>query len=356
MAQIARAAGWFHGLGIVHRDLKPANILVHATSQQPVIVDFSIAKVEDTLTLTLTNEALGTAPYMAPEQFDKRRGPITPSTDVYALGATLYELLTQVHPHPGEFTVIIQRHNDEVRPAPPSALNPAVPRDLECILLKALSHQPLDRYTDGTALADDLDRFLAGEPVKARPLSLATRIVRHARRKPALTAALAACLVLGGIALWNGQRQAAQRQRFDLETQLTTAMQYEHWSKSSLSDAEATLAALAQHDATLATTLRQHHQQDVVHDIEARLQQPHLLEADFIWLRNTAEWLVHASQSRQSISKASSPPAAAAGRRLPSYDLLLATCTAFFPAPTSARSMAYSTPPILRLKATLPLS
>ncbi|MBK8094787.1 MAG: serine/threonine protein kinase [Verrucomicrobiaceae bacterium] len=291
MAQIARAAGWFHGLGIVHRDLKPANILVHATSQQPIVVDFSIAKVEDTLTLTLTNEALGTAPYMAPEQFDKRRGPITPATDVYALGATLYELLTQVHPHPGEFTVIIQRHNDEVRPAPPSALNPAVPRDLECILLKALSHQPQDRYTDGNTLADDLERFLAGEPVKARPLSLATRIVRHARRKPALTAALAACLVLGSIALWNGQRQAAQRQRFDLETRLTTAMQYEHWSKSSLSDAEATLAALAQHDATLATTLRQHHQQDVVHDIEARLQQPHLLEADFIWLRNTAEWL-----------------------------------------------------------------
>ncbi|MBK8040736.1 MAG: serine/threonine protein kinase [Verrucomicrobiaceae bacterium] len=291
IAQVARAAGWFHGLGVVHRDLKPTNILVHAITHQPIIVDFSIAKQDAALTLTLTNEALGTAPYMAPEQIDRARGDIAPATDVYALGATLYELLTQVHPHPGDFTQVVRRHAEEVRPASPSALNPEVPRDLECLILKALSHRPADRYADGIALADDLDRFLAGEPVKARPLPLVTRVLRRARRKPALTAALAACVVLGGMVLWNGQRQAAQRERFILESRLTSAMQQEIWNERSLADAEATLSSLVQHDPDLATTLRQRLQQDVVHDMEARLQQNHLRDDDFTWLQSTAEWL-----------------------------------------------------------------
>lgn len=291
IAQVARAAGWFHGLGVIHRDLKPANILVSAVTHQPVIVDFSIAKQDEGLTLTLTNEALGTAPYMAPEQFDRRRAPVSPATDVYALGATLYELLTQVHPHPGDLTQVVRRHAEEIRPAPPSALNPEVLPDLECIILKALSLRPSDRYADGIALADDLDRFLAGEPVKARPLSLATRLVRHARRKPALTAALAACVVLGAFALWNMRHEAAQLERFTLETRLTTAMQQEIWSESSLADAEGTLNTLVQRDADLATTLRQRLQLDVIHDIESRLQQPHLHEDDFAWLQSTTEWL-----------------------------------------------------------------
>ncbi|MEQ1750957.1 MAG: protein kinase [Prosthecobacter sp.] len=291
IAQVAHACGWFHALGVVHRDLKPANILVHATTRQPVIVDFSIAKQDEGLTLTLTNEALGTAPYMAPEQIDSSRGEIAPATDVYALGATLYEMLTQVHPHPGDLIQVVRRHAEEIRPAPPSALNPAITRDLESIILKALSHRPTDRYADGTALAADLDRFLAGEPVKARPLSLTTRILRRARRKPALTAALAACMVLGAFALWNVNHEAAQRERFALESQLTSAMQQEAWSQSSLSAAESTLMTLAQHDPALAGSLRERLQQDVLGDMEARLQQPHLLDADFTWLRSTAEWL-----------------------------------------------------------------
>lgn len=291
IAQVARASGWFHAQGIVHRDLKPANILVNAVTHQPVIVDFSIAKLDDSLPITLTNEALGTAPYMAPEQIDRSRGGITPATDVYALGATLYELLTQVHPHPGDLTQVVQRHSDEVRPAPPSALNPEVPRDLECICLKTLSHRPGDRYPDGTALADDLDRFLAGEPVKARPLPHLTRLVRQARRKPALTAALAACLVLGAFALWNLRRQMAQRERFTLQTQLTTAMQHGTWSIESLDKSEAALTELTRYSAALAEAVRQRFHDDIVRDMEARLQQNHLLDEDFAWLRTTVAWL-----------------------------------------------------------------
>jgi tetratricopeptide (TPR) repeat protein/predicted Ser/Thr protein kinase len=291
IAQVARAAGWFHGLGVVHRDLKPANILVHAVSRQPVIVDFSIAKVEDELTLTLTNEALGTAPYMAPEQFDRRRAPVSPATDVYALGATLYELLTEVPPHPGEFTVIIQRHNDEKSPPRPSALNPAISRDLECILLKALSHRPADRYTDGTALAEDLEHHLAGEPVRARPLPLGIRLLRRVRRKPALTAALAACVGIGSFTLLNVHRAAAQRERFALETRLTNAMQNTQWDVRSLAEADATLAELRGHHASLAEQVRDRLHADVVHDVEARLQQQMLRDEDYAWLHAMAGWL-----------------------------------------------------------------
>ncbi len=291
IAQVAHASGWFHALGVVHRDLKPANILVNAVTQQPIIVDFSIAKLEDSLPLTLTNEALGTAPYMAPEQIDRSRGGIAPATDVYALAATLYELLTQVHPHPGDLTQVVRRHADEIRPAPPSVLNPEVPRDLECIVLKALSHRPGDRYADGTAMAEDLERYLAGEQVKARSLSLATRVIRRARQKPALTAALAACLLLGAFALWNVQRQAAQRARFALETKLTSAMQHGTWSAAALAQAESTLVTLNEHDPALAVEMRQRLHDDIVRDLNARIGQSHLRDADFVWLRETTEWL-----------------------------------------------------------------
>lgn len=291
IAEVARACGWFHGLGVVHRDLKPANILVNATTQQPVIVDFSIAKLDDGLPITLTNEALGTAPYMAPEQLDRSRGAITPATDVYALGATLYELLTQVPPHPGDLPQIIRRHADEVRPAPPSALNPEIPRDLECVCLKALAHRPGDRYADGKTLAADLERFLNGQPVTARPLSRMTYLVRQARRKPALTAAIAACIGFGAVALWNGHRQRVEREVHALESRLTTAMQEGEWSPEALDHAEQSLTVLSEHAPELGGRQRQMFHQDVVADLKRRLQQNHLQESDFDWLNSTVEWL-----------------------------------------------------------------
>ena len=291
IAQVARAAGWFHGLGVVHRDLKPANILVDAIKHQPVIVDFSIAKVQDELTLTLTNEALGTAPYMAPEQFDRRRAPVSPATDVYALGATLYELLTEVPPHPGEFTVIIQRHNDEKTPPRPSALNPAISRDLECILLKALSPRPADRYADGTALADDLERFLDGHAVAARPVSRFTHLARRARRKPALTAALAACLALAGFAIWKHRHEVLERQRHEIEKRIANAIQGAVWTPVLLRETEKAAARLAQGDAVLADSLRTRLQRDVISDMEARLQQKMLRDEDYAWLSTMTGWL-----------------------------------------------------------------
>ncbi len=291
IAKAADAAGWFHALGIVHRDLKPANILVSAITHEPVIVDFSIAKLDDTISLTLTNEALGTGPYMAPEQFDSSRGAIAPATDVYALGATLYELLTQVRPHPGSYAQIIQRHTDEVRPARPSALNPAIPRDLECILLKALSHRPEDRYPDGRALAQDLEFYLADRPVTARPISRLTHLVRQARKKPALTGVTSACIVFAAFSLWNVWKQTATESRFELEAAIADAIGHRTWTAETLSAANTTLAALTKVDPVQSSQWRQKMHDDIIRDVESALQQSHLAEAEFQWMQDAIKWL-----------------------------------------------------------------
>lgn len=292
LAKVARAAGWFHDLDVIHRDLKPANILVSAQTHEPVIVDFSIAKVDDTLTLTLTNEALGTVSYMAPEQFDRRRAPVTAATDVYALGATLYELLTEVAPHPGDFAVIVQRHTDEARPARPTALNAAIPRDLECVILKALAHRPADRYADGTALADDLDRFLAGQPVRARPVSRLTHLARQARRRPAFTAALGICaiLLLLGVASVAAQRE--QRLR-EIEDAARLLMGGPKWSKPELQTADTLLTEMRREQPHRAAALGAAIEADVKSDAEASLVKALLTPRECEWIdQSVVEWLL----------------------------------------------------------------
>ena len=304
IALVARATGWFHSLDVIHRDLKPANILVSAVTHQPVIVDFSIAKLDDTLPLTLTNEALGTAPYMAPEQFDHALAPISPATDVYALGVTLYELLTHILPHPGELTQIIQRHHDEVRPARPSLINKEVPHDLESICLKALSHRPGDRYANGEVFAADLDRYLAGEPVTARPMSTAAYVVRQAIRRPSLTIAVTVCVVLllGLVTLIN--RAAYLRHWHELESQVTQAMQQKTWSREALQGVDAALSELAIHDAEHSSRLRHAVVEDVSNDISLALQQASLGPETVTWINSTLAALkLRAPEESERLSK-----------------------------------------------------
>ena len=292
LAKAALAAGWCHQHGIVHRDLKPSNILVHSATGAPIVVDFSIAKTNDPLALTLTNEALGTAPYMAPEQWDRSQGEATPASDVYALGATLYELLTYVHPHPGDLAQIIRRHQNEDTPARLSLLNKEVPPDLECIVLKALSHRPSDRYADGTALASDLERFLKGQPVHARPLSTITHLVRQAQRRPAFAAVVFSCIVISVFALASVLRAAKERRWHELEARIANAMQGKSWSRAALQEVNDALAALAVDDAARTAALRDTVIEDVVNDVEANLKQPYLKADDITWMRDEAiAWL-----------------------------------------------------------------
>ncbi len=291
IAKAARAAGWCHQHGIVHRDLKPANILINSATGEPIVVDFSIAKTDEPLALTLTHEALGTTPYMAPEQIDRSRAAITPATDVYALGATLYELLTHILPHPGDLAQILKRHQNEERPARPSLLNKDVPHDLESICLKALSPRPTDRYPSGDALADDLECFLAGQPVQARPMSTFTYFVRQASRRPGLSTAIAACLLISGIATWAVQRAAQERHRHELETVVTKALQARTWSRTVMQQAESALAELAIRDPSRSAQLTLALVDDVYKDIALALQQSVLTPADFAWMREVIPML-----------------------------------------------------------------
>ncbi|MBM3979699.1 MAG: hypothetical protein FJ304_05345 [Planctomycetes bacterium] len=218
---LARTVQFAHDAGIVHRDLKPGNVLLASAGRKPPdasraardssatlraltfdpkITDFGLAKrLDETLDGggggTRTGAVMGTPSYIAPEQASGKTHDVGPLVDVYALGAILYELLTGRPPFRGETpldTVLQVLHDD---PVPPKRLHPLVPRDLETICLKCLSKSAAKRYASAAALADDLRRFINGEPIKARPLSAWGRGVKWARRHPALAVLLATTVV-----------------------------------------------------------------------------------------------------------------------------------------------------------------
>jgi serine/threonine-protein kinase len=197
---LARAMQYAHERGIVHRDLKPANILLKADGT-PKITDFGLAKqMKGESDLTKTGAIVGTPSYLAPEQAAGKGQQVGPAADVYALGAIMYEMLTGGPPFRGEtpLDTVLQVLAQE--PVPPTRLQPKVPRDLETICLKCLQKDPRKRYVSAALLADDLQHFQKGEPIKARPIGPAARFVRWCLRNPlvaALTASLFMILLLG---------------------------------------------------------------------------------------------------------------------------------------------------------------
>jgi len=195
IAKLARATAHAHERGILHRDLKPGNVLFDATDK-PFVSDFGLAKwLERECDLTQTLAILGTPHYMAPEQTADSHS-ITPAADIYSLGAILFHLLTGRVPFRGENALDVLRQAAE-RPAPrPRALNRKVPADLETICLKCLEKNPVARYSSGTALADDLERFLASRTILARRANPITHAWRWARRSPSIASLSAVTALL----------------------------------------------------------------------------------------------------------------------------------------------------------------
>ena len=187
LAQVCDALQVAHRQGVIHRDLKPANILLDAEGR-PHLTDFGLAKVEgDEKPMTHSGDILGTPAYMSPEQARGQALHVDARSDVYSLGVVLYELLTRERPFQGNRRMLIlQVLEDE--PRGPRQLNEKIPRDLETICLKAMAKSPGRRYGSASELAEDLRRYLADEPIKARPQSGVERLLGWTRRRPAAAA------------------------------------------------------------------------------------------------------------------------------------------------------------------------
>ena len=179
--QAAEALDHAHKFGIVHRDIKPANLLLDVEGNL-WITDFGLARLQDDAGLTITGDLLGTLRYMSPEQAQAKRGYLDHRTDIYSLGATLYELVTLRPAVDGQDRQEVLRKIAHDEPTLPRRLNPAVPRELETILLKSMNKEPESRYTTAQELAEDLKRFLDHKTIKAKRPSLGDRIAKWSRR------------------------------------------------------------------------------------------------------------------------------------------------------------------------------
>jgi tetratricopeptide (TPR) repeat protein len=236
VAVLARAMQAAHEAGLVHRDLKPANVLLRRKVEtaatagpaplsafEPKISDFGLAKhIDGGDAVTVSGVVLGTPSYMPPEQAAGRMSLIGPRTDVYSLAAVLYDLLTGRPPFKGATMRETLMQVYEQEPAPPHRLNAQVPRDLETICLKGLQKDPRRRYASAQALADDLQNWLDGKPIQARPVGTVERWVKWARRSPGQAAAAVLLVLLLGVGttgvvlygLYQNARREASDQRF----------------------------------------------------------------------------------------------------------------------------------------------
>ena len=213
---ICRGLHAVHGAGVLHRDIKPSNILVERQTGRPLLTDFGLAKVVDgDRDLTLSGDLFGSPPYMSPEQVVDA-SHVSVAADVYGLGATLYHLLTGRPPFQSATIAGTLHQVLTTDPVRPRLLNPSVSRDVETICLKCLEKQPAHRYADAMAVARELHRYLAGNPIEARPLSWFGRTVRWCRRRPgvaALIAALAMTIAIAFtvvVALYERERASAE--------------------------------------------------------------------------------------------------------------------------------------------------
>ncbi len=254
VATVARAVHHAHQRGVLHRDLKPGNILLDAHGE-PLVTDFGLAKrVESDSALTQSGALVGTPSYMAPEQTLGTKSGVTTATDVYGLGAVLYTLLAERPPFRGETAIDTLALVRRQEPTPPRRTNPRVDRDLECICLKCLQKEPELRYGSVELLAEDLEHWLAGKPVQARPIGRVSRVRRWCRRRPwvaslaLISIMLVNLLLIGSIgsALWiarerNRTQEAARLLRRHLYAADVRLAQLE-WERGYMAQARERLA------------------------------------------------------------------------------------------------------------------
>jgi hypothetical protein len=197
--QVARGLHVAHQAGLIHRDIKPSNILLDQNQQRAKLADFGLVRNIAEQSLAPSAGILGTPEFMSPEQIANSKD-LDGRSDVYSLGISLYQCLTGVVPFRGDTFEILQQHREQ-EPIPPSRLNPAIPPDLQTICLKAIGKEPAQRYASALALADDLERFLAGEPILASGATALQRTRKWVRKHPwqTLSAALVVAALVGAM-------------------------------------------------------------------------------------------------------------------------------------------------------------
>src|SRR5438132_8275730 len=208
MANVAHTVHYAHEHGILHRDIKPGNILLDAKGE-PHLTDFGLARlVESESSVTQTLDVLGTPSYMTPEQAVGNNAAVSNVTDVYGLGAVLYQLLTGQPPFAGGTTYETIKLLLDTEPRKPRLLNPKIDRDLSTICLKCLEKDPKHRYSSALALAEDLERWLKHEPIQARRTGIVARSRKWVRRNPSVAVMAAMLLALAvplGVMIWNSE-------------------------------------------------------------------------------------------------------------------------------------------------------
>ena len=242
ISKVARALDFAHHRGVLHRDLKPSNILIDEDGI-PYLTDFGLAKLtgNETGGLTLTHAVLGTPGYVAPEQAIGKT-EITTAADVYGLGATLYELLTGQPPFIGSSaveTMWMAIHND---PVPPRKISPGLDRDIETIAMHCLEKQPDQRYWTAAAVAEDLERFVRREPIRARPVSTPEYIWRWCQRNPGISTLVSFLMLTffigSGLVFWqwmraeraNSELQANSEKILKGSIELSITNEHLHWN------------------------------------------------------------------------------------------------------------------------------
>jgi serine/threonine protein kinase/formylglycine-generating enzyme required for sulfatase activity len=221
---VAEAVQYAHDRGVIHRDLKPGNILLDKQGQ-PRVTDFGLAKlIESGSDLTGTGQILGTPSYMPPEQAAAQVSAVGRLSDVYSLGAILYCLLTGRPPFQAASSVETLLQVQTQDPVPPRQLNPGIPRDLNTMALKCLEKVPARRYASARDVADELQRYLNGEPIVARPISTVERGWRWCKRRPLIPSVAAAVLVISTVSGLVFRHVAASERQLSLQREVVTAV------------------------------------------------------------------------------------------------------------------------------------